>query len=140
MVKRYEKNGGYDFMNNNDSNPRSIMVILGGIILAGVASYIIFMGVNNIGVENYEGKGIVINKEYHEPKTSYQTQKTGGLTRTVPITTSEAYVLLIKVDEQTTELPVTKVVYDKIQIDDSVHVQYVKKRISGSIQITKIIN
>jgi len=140
MVARDEKNGGKNNMNNNESNQRSIMVILGGVILAGVAGYIIFMGINNISVENYEGKGIVINKEYHKQKTSYQTQKTGNLTRTIPITTAEAYVLTIKIDTQTASFPVTKNLYDRIQIDDSVHVQYVKKRVTGSIQITNINN
>ena len=44
--------------------PVNFMVVLGGIILAGVAVYAVFMGVNSFGLPEQQGSAVILEKGY----------------------------------------------------------------------------
>jgi len=118
--------------------PVNFMAVLGGIILAGVAVYAVFMGVNSFGLEDQKGSAVILEKGYREAGKTYTTQKIGNRMMTVPQITPEAYILKMEIDGKKTEFPTTKAVYDATDTDDRISVTYVRKRITGSLQIVDV--
>lgn len=118
--------------------PVNFMAVLGGIILAGVAVYAVFMGINSFGLEEKKGSAVIMEKGYREAGKTYSTQKIGNRIQSVPQITPEAYILKMEIDGNETQFPTTRVLYQAIDTGDRVNVMYIRKRITGSLQIVDV--
>ncbi len=117
---------------------RGFMPILGGIILIAVGLYFIFWAVNTLGLENRSATATVTGKEYHPPGTSYQSQYIAGRNYTRLLRTPEQYVVLLHLLDQTAAGAVEPVFYERLKPGDQVRVSYQRRRLTGSLAVTKI--
>jgi len=101
--------------------PTNYMAVLGGIILAGVAIYAVFMGINSFGLPEKQGIAVI-----------------GNQMLTVPQNTPEMYILKGKIDGKDIEFPTSKALYKATDIGDKISVTYIQKRITGSLQIVDV--
>jgi len=118
--------------------PVNFMAVLGGIILAGVAIYAAFMGVNSFGLPEQQGSAVILEKGYRAAGKTYTTQKIGNRMMTLPQITPEAYILKMEIDGKKVEFPTTKAIYDATDTNDRISVTYIRKRITGSLQIVDV--
>ena len=118
--------------------PTNYMAVLGGIILAGVAIYAVFMGINSFGLPEKQGIAVITEKGYREAGKTYTTQKIGNQMLTVPQNTPEMYILKGKIDGKDIEFPTSKALYKATDIGDKISVTYIQKRITGSLQIVDV--
>jgi len=115
------------------------MPVFGGIILIGVALYFIFWAVNTLGLEHRSATATVTGKEYHPPGTSYQSQNIAGRNYTRLLRTPEQCVVLLDLLEHPAAAEVEPVFYERLKPGEQVRVTYQRRRLTGSLAVTKIV-
>ena len=121
------------------SQSSNFMVILGGVIVAGVLIYSVFMAINNLGLQKKEGLATVVGKGYREAGRTYITQVVGKRTLTIPQTTPEMYILKLDIGGRQTEYAASRSLHNELNAGDKVRVAYQRKRITGSLQVLDVI-
>ena len=118
------------------TSPTSIMIYVGGLIIAGLMVYFSFMAINGIGLKEKTAVATVTGKGYRAAGKTYTTQKIGNRMMTIPHVTPEAYYLLLDVEGKHASYVVSGQMYDRVDSGDRFNVRYVRKRITGGIQVT----
>lgn len=122
------------------TQPPNIMVTVGGLIICILVVYFSFVAINSLGLQEHTAIATVIDKGYRAAGKTYTTQKIGDRMMTIPQTTSEAYYLFLDIDGKKASYVVSSRDYNLTESGDQLEVKYVRKRITGGIQVTAITN
>lgn len=120
------------------AEPNQLWVVMGGIIVAAVAIYFLFMAIDGLGLEDHQASAVITGKEYRGAKQTYRTELVGGVTRAIPQAVPEMYIVKLRIADRETESPVAKTLYDELREGDQVKVVYQQRRITGALQVKNV--
>lgn len=115
--------------------PARWMTVIGGVVLAAVACYALFMAVDGTGLSTHSASARVIDKQYREPGTTYTTQVIGGAARTLPQVTEEQFLVLLDIGGAEALAAVSQPQYRALARGQVVQVGYQQRRLTGSLQV-----
>jgi hypothetical protein len=112
-----------------------IMVIVGGVIVAGMIAYALFYVINTAGLAQREAVAVVVEKEFREAGTTYTAQRIGKGMQTMAQRVPEMYILHLDVNGKRTACAVDRETYEGLRPGDEVDIVYEKHRITGGLQV-----
>src|SRR5262249_53480901 len=120
--------------------PRSvrIMYIAGIVILVCVGLYFLFLAVDGLGREVQTGTGRLLGLEYREAGQTYTTEIINNRPYVRPQARPEVYLLKLDINGRQTAGAVPKALYEGVRPGDEVQVTYVKRRITGLLQVLEV--
>ena len=116
----------------------NFMPILGGIILLAVALYFGFQALDGSGLATRAAAASVLGKRYRPAGVTYRTELTGGVTRSIPYSVPEAYLLKLRIGGAETEAAVNRDLYQSVGDGDKVAVTYRQRRFTGGLQVLAV--
>lgn len=124
MIKQYPK------------NLSNIMWVFGASIITLYFFYLLFIAINNLGLEIKEDQAIVTKKSYQAPHQTYIIQNIGGRNLTLPHSIDGAYIIHLKINEQWEAYAiVSKAEYEVINIGQPLAIYYQQSRLTKTIQV-----
>jgi hypothetical protein len=118
---------------------RNIMVLLGGLILAGVVLYFMFNALNRYGLAGQKGTAIVVGKTFQPMRRIDIPQNINGRTVWVKQFEPDTYLLKLRVEDGETEFKVGKDLFDAVNSRDEVRVTYTRLRLTGGLSVTGVM-
>ena len=119
--------------------PRWVFVFAGTVAVC-VGVYHVFNAIDTVALEPKQEQSKVINKARGNIEKTYSTQiLAGGRARAIPHQTGLRYLLTLKIAGQEMQTPVEKSLFDEINKDDPVTVQYYKTRITDELRIASVV-
>ncbi|OYP35461.1 hypothetical protein [Rhodopirellula sp. MGV] len=122
---------------NQPAGPNRFIYFFSAIVLCSVVAYYLFAAINTNGLPTHQGTATVLDKYFQEGGTSSFTQPIGNQQIVRVTETPEAYVVKLEINEQQTDFPLDKEVYDRVSAGDTLSVEYQITRLTGSIRVTK---
>lgn len=116
----------------------NIMYIVGIVVIAAVALYTAFMGIDGWGLAEEDGSARVTGKEYIEAGSTYMTQVIGGRSFVTSQDRPELWVIELELDGEPTAAAVERAVYESLSVGDEVRVTYSKRRLTGALQVLSV--
>ncbi len=121
-----------------DGPQGTVMYKVGVVVIVLVALYWLFMAVNTVGLAEQTATASVVGKAYKEPGKSYVTQVIDGRSYVRPQVTPEAYLVNVTIDGREVTAQVNQASFEAVQDGDQVQVVYVKRRLTGALQIVRV--
>ncbi len=113
--------------------------IFAGIMLAAGALWFGYRLLDGKFLSEKDGSGPVVGKEHVPASEQYRMQNVGGVNRTVKIAVPEAWLLEVDLGGTRAKAGVDAQEFRDIQAGDRVKVRYVKRRLSGNLQVTRYL-
>ena len=108
-------------------------------MLAIAALYFTFNAADGAFLSEHQASGPVVNKLYLPAHEEYRTQNVGGVNRNLKIMVPNAWLLEIDLGGPRVRASVDPDVYESMQPGTMVRIQYRKRRISGTLQVTQYL-
>jgi hypothetical protein len=112
------------------------------VMLTAVAIYYAYTMIDGLFLAESETTAKVIKKQYVPPGVTYVVKTVGNQNLTMPMTTEGLYMVTVKADGLRGQIGgcgVSADYYQRLNEGDQVRVRFMKRRITGRLQITRIL-
>jgi hypothetical protein len=123
-------------MPSTTTNP--FVYVFPALALAAVVLYFLYGALDRLGLETQRSEARVTGKQFSRGSTTYHTNVVAGRSWTQSSQNPDAYIVSLEIDGKATIGAVSPEMYQSLQPDDRVRVEFKQTRFSNRTLVTDV--